>query len=259
MTNTALKVQEEVVEVAIEEVTDFVEEVAVDEIDELDALFSELEGELTIDEPVEEAEITEAEMIDAGNAANIEHAKMEALAELDEMSSPVPDESALVTGGVNPKRTPPKTKRIAAVGVKKSEALRTALGAKLNDYLALDVDDAALDPADFEARIEAKLNEIDSLPKKIQEKAVNFFAHLANGASLSNYTSIAMDILVKHGEISSRTLRDAYLARPYSIGTSNSQCTQLMKLIQVLNLVVNDGGKLVANPNSTLLPMFAVE
>ena len=140
--------------------------------------------------------------------------------------------------------------------MKKSEALSKALGSKLQDFMCLSINDATLEPADLQTKIEAKLTEIDALPIKIQEKVVNFFAHLSNGAQLSNYTRIAIDLLIKNGEITSKALRDAYIARPYSTGTANSQCTQLMKLLQVLELANKEAGKLVANQESALLPMF---
>lgn len=250
-----LKVQEEVV-------TTTAAVDPLDQLDELEAMFEELEadgsGELVIEEPV--AELSDDELEEVGIQASIEEARNEALAEMDEVGEPVDDAAGIATGSIEPtkpKRTAPSTKRITVAGVKKSEALSKALGAKLNDYLALTMQNAELPADDLKAVIDAKLGEIDALPIKIQEKVVNFYAHLSNGASLSNYTKIAVDILVKQGEITSKALRDAYIARPYSVGTANSQCTQLMKVLQVLELARKDGGKLVANPDSLLLPMLS--
>lgn len=254
MSKAALKVREEV----LDEVSN-VEELVIDTagpLDELDAMFEELEAGMTTAVVTDSSEPSEDEMVQAGAAVELANIRAEAFAELDELSTPVNDESTLATGVAEPKKKAPVTKRISSVGVTKSEALGKALGAKLGDYLTLDIKDLHLPAADLPAKIDAKLNEIDSLPIKIQEKVVNFYAHLVNGASLSNYTKIAVDILVKDREISSKTLRDAYIARPYSMGTANSQCTQLMKLLVVLGLATKEAGKLVANPDSTLLPMF---
>jgi len=253
--NTALKVQEEVLEV-----TD-----ALDSLDELDAMFEELEAGSSATAEAElviEEELSDAELEEVGVVASIEEARNEALAEMDEVGEPVDDAAALATGVIEAapakaKRTAPATKRIVVMGAKKSEALTKALGEKLNDYLALSLKNAALDPDDLKIKVDAKLAEIDTLPVKIQEKVVNLYAHLAQGAALSNYTKIAVDLLVKNGEITSKGLRDAYVARPYSVGTANSQCTQLMKVLQVLELAVKDGGKLVSNPDSLLLPMLS--
>lgn len=246
----ALKVQEVETNAAVD---------PLDQLDELEAMFEELESDNSAELVIGD-ELSDAELEEVGIAASIQEARNEALAEMDEVGEPVDDAAGIATGGIEPakpKRTAPATKRIAVAGVKKSEALSKALGAKLNDYLALNVNDAALDDDSLKAKVDAKLTEIDALPIKIQEKVVNFYAHLSNGAALSNYTKIAVDILVKQGEITSKSLRDAYIARPYSVGTANSQCTQLMKVLQVLELAHKDGGKLVANPDSLLLPMLS--
>ena len=254
MSGVALKVQEE----------DVLDNSGLDALDDLEAMFEELEAGMT-NEGVGEVvidDLSEAELVDAGIAADIQEAKAEALAEMDEQGEPLDDSAGMATGmaqaePAKPKRAAPVTKRISSLGMKKSEALSKALGSKLQDYMCLNVNDVNLEPADLQTKIEAKLTEIDALPIKIQEKAVNFFAHLSNGAQLSNYTKIAIDLLIKDGEITSKALRDAYIARPYSPGTANSQCTQLMKLLQVLELANKEAGKLVANQESALLPMFS--
>lgn len=254
MSNVALKVQEEEVLVDSEH----------DALDDLEAMFEELEAGMT-NESVSEIvidDLSEADLVDAGIAADIQEAKAEALAEMDEQGEPLDDSAGMATGmaqaePAKPKRAATVTKRISSLGMKKSEALSKALGSKLQDYMCLNVNDVNLEPADLQAKIEAKLTEIDALPIKIQEKVVNFFAHLSNGAQLSNYTKMAIDLLIKDGEITSKALRDAYIARPYSPGTANSQCTQLMKLLQVLELANKEAGKLVANQESALLPMFS--
>lgn len=256
MSLAAINVVEETDEVvadsAVEEVRD-----PLADLDELESMFEDLEAGLST-KPIDNG-LTEEEMVMAGAAATLEEVRSEAMAELDELSSPIADDAALATGvAPAPKKKAPVTKRISSMGLTKSAALSKALGSKLNDYLTLSLEDAQHPPADLQVKIDAKLAEIDQLPVKIQEKVVNFYAHLANGATLSNYTKIALDILVKDREISSKTLRDAYVARPYSLGTANSQCTQLMKLLVVLGLAEKGAGKLTANPDSALLPMFEV-
>lgn len=254
MSGVALKVQEE----------DVLDNSGLDALDDLEAMFEELEAGMT-NEGVGEVvidDLSEAELVDAGIAADIQEAKAEALAEMDEQGEPLDDSAGMATGMAQAepskhKRSAPVTKRISSLGMKKSEALSKALGSKLQDFMCLNINDATLEPADLQAKIEAKLTEIDALPIKIQEKVVNFFAHLSNGAQLSNYTKMAIDLLIKDGEITSKALRDAYIARPYSPGTANSQCTQLMKLLQVLELANKEAGKLVANQESALLPMFS--
>lgn len=261
MANAALKIQDEdlALEIAVEEPT--IGLVDASEQDELDAMFSELEAVMDAS-PEADIELDEEAMIEAGEAAEIQEARIEALHELDELATPTPDESAMATGVLTedkPKKAP-VTRRINSKGMSKADALVKALGSKLNDYLTLNNADAMLDASALQAKVDAKLQEIEGLPVKIQEKVVNFYAHLVNGAALSNYTRMALELLVKQGELTSKQLRDAYIARPYSQGTANSQTTQLMKLLPTLGLATREAnGRLVANPDSTLLPMFSFE
>lgn len=258
----ALKVQEVEAEV-VESV-----EATVNPVDELDAMFNELDslGEIVLEAPAEVAlddeELDEESMIEIGQAANVMEMREKATEEMNEMSEAIPDDSSLLSDAIANKTTgrkAPVTKRISTMGLSKSAALTKALGAKFEDFLTLQVSDMSLDPEAQNDKRFAKMEEIDRLPVKIGEKVVNFYAHLANGAQLSNYTKIAIDLLIKNGEITAKSLRERYLSRPYTLGTSNSQTTQLMKVLTVLELAKKDGARLVPNPDSTLLPMFSAE
>lgn len=197
---------------------------------------------------------TETQLIEAGNAAEIGDLKAKALEEMDEQSAPSPD-NAQAPAPVEKKKAP-ATKRISTIGMTKSVALATALGDKLDDLLTVDSKDLELsDEARFDKRI-ALLEAIDKMPIKIGEKATNLFAHVSKGAALSNYTRIAINFLVQNDEMTSKQLKDAYLSRPYSEGTSSSQCTQLMNLLPALGIAIKSGGRLIPNPTSTLLPLL---
>lgn len=50
------------------------------------------------------------------------------------------------------------------------------------------------------------------------------------------YTEIAIKMLLDNGELTSKELFDRYIARPYSEGTSRSQCGQMMQLLPALGL-----------------------
>lgn len=231
---------------------------AVDTLEnDLDAMFDDLESglsdTLTISGLTADEAPTEVHMIEAGHAATTDDLKALALQELDEQSSPVSD---LAKMPAPQKKAAPATKRINTAGMAKSEALATALGDKLDDLLTIDSDDLKLSDDDrFDKRL-ALLEGIDKMPKKIGEKVTNLFAHIAKGAQLSNYTRIALNLLMANGELTSKMLRDTYLSRPYSEGTSSSQCTQLMNLLPALGIVKKEAGKLVLNPTSTLFPLL---
>ena len=214
--------------------------------EELDQMFNELEAGL---EPVALTP-SEEQQIEAGAASEITDLKTAAQQELAEQSAPV------VTPVANEptKGKAPTTKRIATMGMKKSVAIVNALGAKAPDFLTLNLADASLSDAEQAEKREEFLKEIDGLPVKIQEKVVNFYAHVAQGATLSTYTVIAIRLLQKEGELTSKTLKDAYIARPYTEGTASSQATQMMRLLPLLGLAKRNGSKLVVNSDSVLLP-----
>jgi len=232
----------------------------LDALDALDAMFDQL-GEGVSTESIVVSGLpsvteaaTEKQMIEAGHAVNTEELKKMALEELDEQSQPAPDN--VQAPAPVAKRQAPVTKRISTVGMAKSEALAVALGDKLDDLLTIDTKDLAMsDEQRFDKRV-ALLEQIDKMPKKIGEKATNLFAHVSKGAALSNYTRIAINFLVQNDEMSSKQLKDAYLSRPYSEGTSSSQCTQLMHLLPALGIAIKSGGRLIPNPTSTLLPLL---
>lgn len=220
-------------------------------IQDLQALDAEL------DNLSQEQTLEVGDGISAEDQAALDDLKLKAAAsaELLEQFSSTPEEApAAVAADADAKKAPPATKRINTMGMKKSEALVKSLGSKVNDYLTLNLADIALPEAEQQAKREALLAAIDVLPIKIGEKVVNLYAHIANGANLSNYTKIAIYLLVKDGELSSKTLKDAYMARPYTEGTANSQATQMMKLLPTLGLATRNAGKLIVNPDSVLLP-----
>lgn len=231
-------------------------------VDDLDAMFDDLEAGLgdTLVVAGMPGDVLPAEphnedhLIEAGRAATNEELQKLAIEELNENSEHHPENAQTPTAQA--KKKAPATKRISTAGMAKSEALATALGDKLDTLLMVDSDDLAL-PADeqFDKRI-ALLEKIDGLPKKIGEKATNLFAHVSKGAQLSNYTRIAINFLLQHGEMTSKQLKDTYLARPYSEGTSSSQTTQLMNLLPALGIAKKEAGKLVINPTSTLFPLL---
>lgn len=231
-------------------------------LDALDEMFSDLEAGVVVpanvivagiaEQPVDAP--TEKQLLEAGHAAEVADLKAAALEELDENAAITPDN--VQTPAPVEKKKAPVTKRISTIGMTKSVALATALGERLDDLLTVDTKDLALSDEDrFDKRI-ALLEAIDKMPIKIGEKATNLFAHIAKGAALSNYTRIAINFLVQNDEMTSKQLKDAFLSRPYSEGTSSSQTTQMMNLLPALGIAIKSGGRLIPNPTSTLLPLL---
>ncbi|MEG0063058.1 MAG: hypothetical protein RR740_00495 [Pseudomonas sp.] len=234
----------------------------LDDLNDLDGMFEELEAALPetakvvgLPANVEPEQPLEVEHhIEAGKSATDDELKKLALEELDEQSEPVSDEAKAPEAG---KRKAPVTKRISSVGMTKSVALATALGDDLEQHLTIDSRWTALSEEEQTDKRFALLEEIDGLPVKIGEKVTNLFAAIAKGATLSVYTQMAVDLLMKDGELTSKSLKDAYIARPYSEGTASSQATQMMKLLPTLGLAERAAGKLVVNLHSPLLNKLA--
>jgi hypothetical protein len=227
---------------------------AIADPDDLDALYNELEAGL---EPVN---LTPAEnkAIEAGAVTEIGELKAAAAEELAQEAAAAGTPTVTPVANEPAKGKAPTTKRISTLGLKKSVAIVQALGAKAPDFLTINLADATLSDAEQAEKREEFLKQIDALPVKIQEKVVNFYAHVAQGATLSNYTVMAIKLLIKDGELTSKSLKDAYIARPYTEGTASSQATQMMKLLPLLGLAKRNGSKLVVNSDSVLLPSLNV-
>lgn len=133
---------------------------------------------------------------------------------------------------------PAKIKARAHGASKPSAALIARLGSveAVEVHLHIDASDGTLSRADLSTLIKSRMEDLDSLPKKVGEKAVNLIAHIAGGAGLSCYTRIALEMLLESGELTSKALYERYKARPYSEGTSRSQCGQLMQLLPAMGI-----------------------
>jgi hypothetical protein len=136
------------------------------------------------------------------------------------------------------KKGTPKIKARAHGEAKPSAALVARLGSveAVTAHLKISEGDDAVDAKELVTALSERLSGLDDLPKKVGEKAVNLIAHLGGGAKLSCYTEIAIKMLVSKGELTSKELIDRYIARPYSEGTSRSQCGQMMQLLPALGL-----------------------
>lgn len=137
-----------------------------------------------------------------------------------------------------PAAKPVKMKSRAHGASKPSAALIARLGSveAVETHLRIDASDSSLSTKDLTELLKERMSSLDTLPKKVGEKAVNLIAHLAGSSKLSCYTEIALEMLLETGELSSKALYDRYKARPYSEGTSRSQCGQLMQLLPAMGI-----------------------
>jgi hypothetical protein len=131
-----------------------------------------------------------------------------------------------------------------------SEAVLAKIG---QNYSLLGADDQVAAKTQAEA--------FDNLAKKVKEKVINIFDAATAGKKLSNYTQMAMDLLAANGELTVAQLKEAYIARPYSQGTANSQAHQISQLLPALGLVTKTGStmQLVEKDNPLLKALMPAQ
>lgn len=230
---------------------DNTQEVEVEVLDagaELAAIEAALNGGLDIEiDDADFAEVDEAALVDAIEA---EEAKVAAY---DEQTSTVDISDA------DEAVEAPKSKRGATVNTADPAAFADAFVAALGKGAAFDSDEGSLDE-DAIRNVAAGVTQ-----KKVREKVMNLLAHVMNGATLSNYTKIALDIVVKaHADgctpVTLAEIRKAYEDAGYKPGTVNAQAGQMMALFPQLRIADRqDRGVLKPNPNSVLLDALAAQ
>jgi len=147
-------------------------------------------------------------------------------------------------------------KRTSTASMAKSEAIVHKLGESRYEVCVLTNEMADMDDDTRKGAIDDFIVSIDSLPKKVGEKVLNLLCHVANEDTLSTYTDIAIQMLKDDGELTTETLRNKYLDRPYSIGTSGAQSSQMMSLLPAMGLATRSGRTLTKNPNSVLIDLL---
>lgn len=153
-----------------------------------------------------------------------------------------------------------KPKRPSVSGLAPSEALRTAMGDKMYEYCVADQAQAKLTGDKRKAAIDQYLaDEVDVLAKKVKEKAVNAFMAISGQATLSVYTQVALKMLKDKKEVSGVDIKNKYLNRPYSPGTSSAQSSQMMQLLPALKIAKRQGNVLVLIEDSPLFELLTAE
>jgi hypothetical protein len=167
-----------------------------------------------------------------------------------------PSEASAEAGEKKGKGRPKAAPSDRHVVLSKSQKVATKLGEKASEFLVLELADAELDEEALKAKQEAVLAEIDTLAKKVSEKAVQLFGWLKNGGSLNEVMKRTFEVLAKDGEITSGekgNLQQNLLAKPYSKGTAASQANQMFMLLPMLRVTKREKGRMIANPDSLIL------
>lgn len=228
-----------------------------------DGFLEELEAELNAGE-IESPDVEEvgADDIVAADAETDE--KQPEKKEAKGKKKPAPKKSAAKKSaekkdadadGEPEKQAAPKRQSLS--GMLPSQAVSTAFGDKMYDYCIMTAEqaDMKLDARKI-AINEHLIDHVDTLAKKVKEKAINVFQAVGGHATLSVYTQVALQMLKDKGEFSGVELKNKYLSRPYSPGTSSAQSSQMMQLLPALKIARREGNKLVLIDDSPLFDLL---
>ncbi|MFW6855317.1 hypothetical protein ACODYM_28920 [Burkholderia gladioli] len=155
------------------------------------------------------------------------------------------------------RRPPPVLNPLRNTFAKKSEKIAAKLGDSQGSILMIEAGDEKLTAGELDAKQKALLKEIDEKAKKVGEKAVMLLGWIKAGGKLNEIMARTFAVLEKDGCITSGdegNLIKNFLKKPYSIGTARAQASQMFMLLPALKICDRQGGKMVPNPNSALLP-----
>lgn len=145
--------------------------------------------------------------------------------------------------------------RLNLAGMKPSAAIITILGDNM-DLLVLSEEERGFSPQKMRPLIDKRLAGYDELAKKQGEKVVNMFKWLHDGSKLKAFTAMAIKHLIDKGEVTSASLKQHYIDRPYGAGTANSVSNQMMTLLPELGIAERDGKTLTLVKDSTIVAKF---
>lgn len=99
----------------------------------------------------------------------------------------------------------------------------------------------------------AMVTSIETLPKKVQDKARNALLAMTTGIRLSQYTGYAIDALNNSGgTVEVGKLREILEDRGYKRGTASAQAQQQMTLLPYLGVAERNGRMLTLKPGDAL-------
>lgn len=211
---------------------------------ELEALIGDAtEAAETTAEAVAEDVDIDLEEIEAAAAA--ETLKQEAYAEQEAEEA---DAAVATVTPIAKSRAP----RSSVSGMKPSAAIEKVLGEEGLARAAMLVTGEQESP-----EITQQLKDtVDSLAKKVGDKAVNLLRYAGQPNKLQGYTRLGIEHLINAGDANSRSLTDHLQAQGYTIGTARSQANQLMSLLPALGIATRSGKQLTLNKDSGLLKEY---
>lgn len=141
--------------------------------------------------------------------------------------------------------------------VNKVERIVDKLGNQLGDYTVLELADAMLEGEALKAKQDETLAIVKASGVKVQNRQTFILEFIAGKSTkLNGVIQTALAILSKEGSISmgvEGNLYKALLAKPYSANAAKAMGGNTLLALKTLKIVVENAGKLIANPNSLVL------
>lgn len=246
-------------------------QVPADEIEALLSGLNDLEvSEDTASEVIEE--VPELELEAAVNAAEVVEANAELYAEqpagddmkLDEPAAVVEvaapkkgkGKKAKAEGGEKKERKPRET----MIGKKLSEIMSSKMGDSIGDFMVWDAAEAELAPEAMQAMVKERIEALNGLPMKPQNKFRYIMNTLQTGKPLQEYVKRAFVCLVRDGEITTgkdgnyvKEMTAPAAGKAFGMGTANSQVAQMQTLLPFLKVATKERGRLIVNPDSLIV------
>lgn len=236
----------------------------IEEFDELEAMLSDMQDDVSPEIEVEEIDATADIDLDELSDDLDEAEEIESTIQLQVPAKKKVEETAEsedepVTEDDEPVKSEPvakKTKKVSAPKFVASGSL-VEFGEKLFDKdkpLLLTVDDADVSPDVITA---SNLACIDAVkPVKVREKLANALAWVAQGKTLSKYTRATFELVKSKGEVSKADVTNHLLDQGVNIGTASSQSGQMTHILTSLKIATLVGNKFKVNPDSIILQML---
>ena len=153
----------------------------------------------------------------------------------------------------------PKEPRATSITHQPGDLLVAQLGTRAADYLTLSTLDAELETDALNAKRDGfvdRMNDPDAIADKVREKMIMAIMFAADGGALNEVLKRTLTVLAADGHLTSGekgNLQVNLLAKPYSKGTAASQSNQMFMALPELDICIKEKGRMVANPDSTLL------
>lgn len=128
------------------------------------------------------------------------------------------------------------------------------------DFLVLTTADAMLEGEALTAAQEATKELIGKMGDKVKNRATNLIEAVAGRGKLNNISTTALNVLARDGFIQTGdkgNFHAALLAKPYSPAAARAMGNNTVHAFRLLQVVVGEKGRYVANPDSVYLSILA--